>query len=126
MLRFPSSHAEGGQTPFDNLDLGPSPSDSITENLASLPDFALLALANSTQDLNVARMVVQELYLRLELRAWTDILPEEESMPEDLDEAALVGEEETVELPSPFQRSDYETTLLRAYRESARRPPYGS
>lgn len=115
-------------TPFDNLNLGPSPSDSITENLASLPDFALLSLANGTQDLNVARMVVQELYLRLELRAWTDIPP-----PEDLEEperwghgTPCRGEEETVELPSPFQRDDYETTLLRAYRESARKHPYGS
>lgn len=120
MQRFQSSRAEG-TSPFDNLNLGPSPSNSVTENLASLPDFALLALANGTQDLNVARMVVQELYLRLELRAWTDIPPEE-----DLDETALVGEEETVELPSPFQRDEYETTLLRAYRESARRSPYGS
>jgi len=104
-------------TPFDNLAVGPSHTDSVTENLASLPDFALLSLANGTQDINVARMVVQELYLRLELRAWTDIEP----TPEDL-------EEETVELPSPFQqdeRSEYETSLLRAYRESARRHPYG-
>ena len=123
-------------TPFDNLNLGPSPSDSITENLASLPDFALLSLANGTQDINVARMVVQELYLRLELRAWTDIPPDA-----DLEEperwghgTPCRGEEETVELPASYEeespvrreRSDYETTLLRAYRESARRHPYGS
>lgn len=109
MLRFPSSHAEGGQTPFDNLDLGPSPSGSVTENLAGLPDFALLALANGTSDLNVARMVVQELYLRLELRAWTD----QEPTPED------------EELPAPLNREDYETSLLRARRDSARGYPYG-
>lgn len=107
-------------TPFDNLAVGPSPSGSVTENLASLPDFALLALANGTTDINVARMVVQELYLRLELRAWTDIPPGEE--------------DDTVELPAPLdqedspvrrEREEYETSLLRAYRDSARKSPYG-
>ena len=100
-------------TPFDNLDLGPSPSSSATENLASLPDFALLSLANGSTDLNLVRMVVQELYLRLELRAWTDPLP-----PTDED----MGEEE---LPAPLDRESYETSLLRARRESARGYPYG-
>lgn len=103
-------------TPFDNLDLGPSPSGSVTENLAGLPDFALLALANGTSDINVARMVVQELYLRLELRAWTDIPPGE----------GIDVEEETVELPAPLAREEYETSLLRARRDSARGYPYGS
>lgn len=118
MLRFPSSHAEGGQTPFDNLDLGPSPSGSVTENLAGLPDFALLALANGTSDINVARMVVQELYLRLELRAWTDLPP-----PEGMDEEETSDREES---PVRRERSDYETSLLRARRDSARGYPYGS
>lgn len=101
-------------TSFDNLHIGPSPSGSMTETLAVLPDFALIALANGTSDINVARMVVQELYLRLELRAWTDIPPPDDEETSDREES-----------PVRRERSDYETSLLRARRDSARGYPYG-
>jgi hypothetical protein len=107
----------------NNLYAGPSPSSALTETLASLPDFALRSLAETTPDINVVRMVVQELYLRLELRAWTD-LEADEANADASDEANAEFRDED-EYPASLQREEYETSLLRARRESASRYPYG-
>lgn len=105
-------------TSLNNLLAGPSPSGSITETLASLPDYALRSLAETATDINVVRMVAQELYLRLELRAYTDLEPtEDETNSEFTDED---------DYPASLSYHDYETSLVRARKESARGYPYGS
>lgn len=114
-------------TSLNNLLAGPSPSSSITETLAHLPDYALRSLAETTPDINIVRMVVQELYLRLELRAYTDLEPtdEDEATSEFQDADDYPASLQREESGEPRERSEYETSLLRSRRESASRYPYG-
>jgi hypothetical protein len=88
-----------------------------TDSLSRLPDYALLALASSEQDINVVRQIVQELYLRLELRAYTD---EEPPADENIDLPADGG----IDLPADDRwtpRDQYDASLLRLFKENARK-----
>lgn len=87
-----------------------------TDSLSRLPDYALLALASSEQDINVVRQIVQELYLRLELRAYVDPSHDEDG---DIEEPAPEDDLPADDRWTP--RDQYDASLLRLFKENARK-----